>query len=292
MKLRLWLAVAAVLTVLSVSAARRALVVGVSDYPRHRSVPAMSWSPVHGAEDAAMMDNALRDRGFAVTILTDKRATAAGIRSALRALLTSAKRGDVVVFHFSGHGQPVEDADGDEADGWDEALVAYDAWRMYRRGVYHGENHILDDELNTFFTALRRKVGPRGMVYAFIDACHSGGASRGDEVEEDAPARGAESGLSASGRRYVPRIDRRGNIRIPAVKGGSPICVIEACRAYQTNSEIKVGGRWHGPLTYYITRCLPRPYPTADLRWTDSLRRLMEGDPRLLRQNPVIEFSR
>lgn len=64
MKLRLWLAVAAVLTVLSVSAARRALVVGVSDYPRHRSVPAMSWSPVHGAEDAAMMDKALRDRGL------------------------------------------------------------------------------------------------------------------------------------------------------------------------------------------------------------------------------------
>lgn len=289
----MWLVLAAVvLAVVSAAAGRRALVVGISNYPSHPSVRALSWPKIHGAEDASLMAATLKQRGFAVTTLTDSRATAKGIRSAFRSFLASVKPGDVVVFHFSGHGQPVEDRDGDEADGWDEALVAYDAWREYRKGVYHGDNHILDDELNVFFTALRRKAGPRGMVYAFIDACHSGGASRGDELDEGAALRGSSAGLSASGKRYIPRIDRRGNIRLAAVSGGSGICVVEACRAYQTNSEIKADGRWHGPLSYYISRLMPRPLPAADISWTERVRREMERDPRLLRQNPVIEFCR
>lgn len=56
------------------------------------------------------------------------------------------KNGDIIYIHFSCHGQPVEDIDGDEDDDWDEAIVACDAKKEYLKGVYTGESHIIDDE--------------------------------------------------------------------------------------------------------------------------------------------------
>ena len=89
----------------------------------------------------------------------------------------------MVVIHFSGHGQPFEDLSGDEADGWDEAIVPYDAKKCYSR-TYTGQCHIIDDELERYINSLRTTVGPRGFVYVVLDACHMGGASR-DESETD-----------------------------------------------------------------------------------------------------------
>ena len=49
------------------------------------------------------------------------------------------KSGDIVYLHFSCHGQPVEDLDGDEKDGWDESIVPYDAWKKPISGIYDGK---------------------------------------------------------------------------------------------------------------------------------------------------------
>ena len=42
-------------------------------------------------------------------------------------LIPSLKKGDVVMFHFSGHGYQIPDNNKDELDGLDEALVPIDA---------------------------------------------------------------------------------------------------------------------------------------------------------------------
>ncbi len=253
----------------------------------------MNWSPVHGANDVGDLAALLKKKGVRVMTLTESSATAEGIRSALRKLVAECGAGDIVYVHFSGHGQAFEDLSGDEADGWDEAIIPYDAAKSFRWGVYEGENHILDDELEKYFDSLRLKVGERGFVYVVIDACHSGGMARGEEIDEDEWFfRGTDACFSPNGRRYVPVMDKRGNIPVERKPGLSGICILEACRAYQTNTEIKENGRFVGPLSHYVGRWLNSHRLDSDPQWTESVRKMMESDPRLIKQNMVIEKTK
>lgn len=164
---------------------KRALLIGISDYPTQKGASDISWSPIHGANDVTLIANTLKKQGFKIVALTNKQASAKQIRHALKNLESTCSPGDLVYIQFSGHGQAYEDYSGDESDGWDEAIVPYDALMQYRQGVYDGGNHIIDDELDSYLSSIRRKVGKTGFVYVVLDACHMGGASRGDEVEED-----------------------------------------------------------------------------------------------------------
>jgi len=276
------------------AAEKRALLIGISDYPRAKGNPELEWNDIHGANDVTAIAATLKKQDFRTTSLTNSKATAANIREALRRLEASAGIGDLIYIHFSGHGQAVEDISGDEADGWDEAIIPYDARIKYLKGVYEGQNHILDDELELYLTAIRGKIGPQGFLYVVLDACHMGGASRGDEEDEDEVfVRGTDRGFSPSGKRYVPKIDRRGNMRVTANGPTlSDICILEACRAYQTNAEINQGGKYYGPLTFYINHCLGLKALTSDTSWVENVRALMNKDKRLIRQNMVIESNR
>jgi len=67
-------------------------------------------------------------RTFAV--VTDFDATKAKIQCGLEDLVAGAVSGDVLYFHFSGHGSNVPDQDGDEADNRDEIFCPTDLdWR-------------------------------------------------------------------------------------------------------------------------------------------------------------------
>eukprot|EP00923_Selenidium_pygospionis_P000172 GHVN01000304.1.p1 GENE.GHVN01000304.1~~GHVN01000304.1.p1 ORF type:complete len:103 (+),score=20.99 GHVN01000304.1:387-695(+) len=48
------------------------------------------------------------------------------ILKSMKWLVADAKAGDSLFFHYSGHGTRVPDLDGDEEDGFDEALVPLD----------------------------------------------------------------------------------------------------------------------------------------------------------------------
>lgn len=269
-------------------AARRALVVGISAYPSWRD-KGMAWHAIHGADDAKAMRALLRRKGFSVAMLTDRQATAAAIRGSLRKLATQTRSGDLVYIHFSCHGQPVEDTDGDETDGWDEAIVPYDAGRRYVKGVYEGRNHIIDDELNRLVSAIRRKAGRCGFVYVVVDACHSGGISKLDA--DTAIVRGTADGFSPHGKLYVPKIDTRLTIPLPSLKDGAGACYIEACRPYQTNIEIRTPQGWRGSLSYYIERVLAHERLGNDTSWTGRVGVKMRQDQRLSKQNMVTEKS-
>lgn len=166
------LALAASAAALPAQAAGKALIIGVDKY-RH-------VKPLIGSGDdaRAMRDFAIQRWGFApadVLTLTDGEATQAAILGALdRWLVDGTKRGDTVLFYFSGHGYFVPDRDGDEkardpADGWDEVLVAVDG-RANRDGY---EGMVLDDEI----AARLKKLKDRRVVMLF-DTCHSGTMTR------------------------------------------------------------------------------------------------------------------
>ena len=271
---------------------KRALLIGIASYPTYK-IEKLGWNEIHGDNDVKLISRTLKNQGFNVNTLINKQATAKGIRKALSDMVSRTKHGDIVYIHFSGHGQPYEDLNGDEEDGWDEAIIPYDAGARYVANVYEGNNHIVDDELNGYINQIRKRAGINGFVYVVIDACHAGGSSRGDEYDEDEEifTRGTCVGFSEANKRYAPRIDKRPVIRVPQQDGVAGTCYIEACRSYQSNCEIKVGNQYYGPLSYYINEALKTNNLTSNTRWVDDVRKRMQQDKRLLRQNMVIETS-
>ncbi len=271
---------------------KRALVVGISEYPHSDRD---SWGTIHGANDADLITPMLKRQGFTIVKISNKTATAKRIRKELDNLVSSCKSGDQVYLHFSCHGQPYEDLDGDEEDGWDESIIPYDALMVYQKGKYEGTKHIIDDELHCYFQKLRRKVGGKGLVCVVVDACHSGGASRGEDDTEDdgeeAYVRGTKRGFSPQGKDFRPRINAKGNFVIPQEVGLADIVILEACRSYQSNYEIKQSGKYYGPLSYYISQVLSKQPIAHSIGWVLEVKKLMSADRRLTRQNMVYETS-
>src|SRR5690606_35792219 len=113
-----------------------------------------------------LIKNALLNQGFKdenITTLIDAQATKNGIVDAITTLQNKIKKGDIVVFHYSGHGQQIFDDNGDEVDGLDEALVPYDAFVKYTHN-YKGQNHLRDDELGNIIANFRNKLGKQGQL--------------------------------------------------------------------------------------------------------------------------------
>ena len=271
---------------------RRAFLIGISDYQSYSGNTKKGWNNIHGTNDITLLAPTLKKHGFKVGTLTNIHATAKNIRQQLSEFITSCRKGDVVYLHFSCHGQPVEDLDGDEDDGWDEAIIPIDAQKTYVKEIYKGENHITDDELNRFFRKIRTKIGKKGYLTVVIDACHAGTSYRGDENEDSVVTRGTNDGFSERGIKFVPKIDKRSRIHVERSNTMGGICVIEACRSYQTNNEIKYNDKYYGPLSYYINKVLQSKKQIVwNSRWFEEVITLMAKDPRLIRQNPVIETS-
>lgn len=275
-------------TQLAMAQNKRALLVGISDYQCIYKYG--GWNNIHGKNDIDMLNTTLRESGVSVSCLYDRGATKAGISKALNVLASQCKVGDIVYLHFSTHGQPFEDDNGDEDDGWDESIVPVDAPIEYSKGKYEGENHLIDDELHEYCTKIRKAIGTKGMLYVVIDACHAGKASMG--IEEDV-IRGTKAGFTRSGKYYRPQKIEKGNYyNIPSSPTLGKVVFIEACRSYQVNKEIVENGKYYGALSYYINQVLSKQELTNDSKWVGKVRDMMSKDHRLTNQNMVIEYSK
>lgn len=253
-------------TVILAAQERRALLIGIGEYPAESE-----WTLVHGDNDVRIIREFLLGlglRGECIETITNEKATKKGILSALERLTKIAGKGDAVYIHFSGHGQQVTDLDGDEEDGFDEAWVPYDAWKKYVAGVYEGENHIIDDEINVCLKKLRAKVGAKGRITLVSDACHSGSGSRG--LEDDEYFRGTDEKFILPSR--VARKSGRSNT--------IEWLFIGACKSYQTNYELKApDGKFYGCLSYVIASSevdlSAVPYSDVLTQWAEALERIV-----------------
>ena len=269
---------------------KRALLVGISDYGNTKEDP-NKWANISGANDVALLSPLFNEQGFKVMSLVDAQATHTGITAALKKLAKDSKKGDVVYIHFSMHGQPFEDLNGDEKDGWDEALIPVDAQMTYSEGVYDGKNHLLDDELEVYFNDIRSKIGSDGQLYVILDACHSGTASRGD----DDHIRGTREGFTRSGKSYTPDRTQETNdyFAVATAEGQSPVTFLEACRSYQVNKEVRdvETNTWYGSLSYYITQAMKEHQIGSSDAWIEAVKTGMGNNRKLRKQNVVIEKS-
>ncbi|KAJ1296827.1 hypothetical protein BS78_01G332400 [Paspalum vaginatum] len=148
---------------------KRALLVGIS-YAGTR------YELKGAVNDVNCMAYLLRERfGFppdCILVLTQEDKdpsrvpTRQNLLRALRWLVDGTAPGDSLVFHFSGHGVQKLDNDGDEADGYDEALCPVDF-----EDARGGGGVVLDDEINA---AIVRPLGRGVKLHAIVDTCHSG----------------------------------------------------------------------------------------------------------------------
>ena len=277
---------------------RHALLVGLSRYASDSG-----WTNIHGTNDIKLLKQALPS-DTKIEVLTDANATYANITRRLQQITERVKSNDIVYLHFSGHGQPFEDLNGDEEDGWDESFVPYDARQYYEEGIYEGERHLVDDTLNKYLMRIRAKAGSKGMVYVVIDACHSGGEYRNDEeVSADSVyegnfqdiaeyERGVNVGFSKD-KIYAAPKDNRTHYYVDSSEGMSPIVVLEACLPDQKNCEIKRNGIYCGALSYSVATVLRNRTLSRNKEWVREAEKTMrEILPKWNTQKMVVEESK
>lgn len=248
----------------------RALLVGIGDYDTDRT----GWRKIHGDNDVTLLSPLLEKNGFKVRSIINRSATKNNIINSLKGLAAECKPGDFVYFHFSCHGQPVIDCNGDEKRRFDEAIVPYDAPRSEGYSLngttYNGENHIIDDELAPYFQKIRMKLGAKGELFIVFDACYSRGLEKGDcDFPEDFDVdsipefmRGTADFFNPSDKSYLKSITLPENYI-----SGTLMTVVSACRENERNFERKVGEKYYGSLSYCMYMLLRE---SADFKvWRD-----------------------
>lgn len=218
---------------------KRAVLVGINAYP---------GQPLNGCiNDVEDVAQALVDKfGFAhddIRLLTDARATTAGIRERLDWLTKSARAGDTLLFHYSGHGTqfPIRDDAGSVAENHGAICPVDFDWSR--------EKVLLDTDLRELIDKT-----PAGAEFIYVsDSCNSGSLTRG--MRRWRP------------RFYFPPADIAWRIQTAAVKGLVPqtltehdrCALISGCTFEQESADASIDGRYNGALTYYLLRALKAP---------------------------------
>jgi metacaspase-1 len=232
----------------------RALLAGVNKYR-------MEGCDLQGCVNDVtnVRDVLLKHFGFAVgdiRVIVDERATKKAIVDRLGWLVKGARKGDRLLFHFSGHGSQIRDRDGDELkDHLDEILCPHD---MDWDGTF-----VTDDTLSEIFGDL-----PKGInLEVLLDCCHSGTGTRQVFAAEGLPRE-----LSFKPRFIEPPVDilcrleddlpvrrivRPSNpLRGVATEMAEGHVLFSGCRANQTSADAMIGGHYNGAFTYYFCKHL------------------------------------
>lgn len=158
---------------------------------------------------------------FQVRKFTDKQVTKANFLAQVNYALANALAGDVIYIHYSGHGTYVKDRNGDEIDGFDEALYLYDM-------------PLIDDDLNH---ALR--ATPEGVtVVLLLDSCYSGTATR------DVFSKGRFLQFEDPIKKEHIRVKRKFYDYMSWI-------VISGCSENQTSADACIDGRFNGAFSYF-----------------------------------------
>ena len=216
-----------------------ALLIGIDEYEKVNDLDGC-------VNDVENMKALLRDKfGFEesnIKVLVNEQATRKGILDAFQQhLIARAKQGDLVVFHYSGHGSQMKDAGGEEPDQYDETIVPQDSRKP---NVFD----IPDDTINGLLQLLSEKTD--NITFLF-DSCHSGTVARATgkvrtvEKDERPPpppdsialgARGVDEGDEA----FRPR--------------DAKYVLLSGSASNQLSHEYFADGRANGAFTYFFAK--------------------------------------
>lgn len=246
--------------------AKYGLCIGINNYPGTGSDLA---GCVNDAKDWAKV---LKSRGFTVKQLLDRQATGKGMRSAMQAMIGSAKAGDLVVIQYSGHGSFVPDENGDEPDGTDECLCPYD---IEKKGP------ITDDEIFDLYSDHGQGV----KVFMISDSCHSGTVARFAPITtpptmkgKSAPARKVRflpPGAFLS-KRDVAKLGVRRALRPSSPPGRYGGLLLAGCQDTEYSYDAYFEGRPNGAFTFVALRALSKlPAKATYMEWFKAIRKVL-----------------
>lgn len=272
---------------------KRALVVAIGKY----DYALTGWGAINVDNDVVLIRETLLTQNFLpenISILKDAQATHGAITKALDKLSESAAPGDIVVVHFSSHGQQLEDDGDDEMDKLDEAIVPYGA--VYNSNPVefqkYAGGYLRDDEFGEKVTAIRNKLGSRGDLLVLLDACHSGTGTRGPGA---AKVRGSKAPMvsSAFDSKKEGLKDEAGvfkeNKRVKLNADAATYIVLSGAQAQELNWEtIDEKKKPTGSLSYAFSKAL------STLEGSTSYRSLFAAIENIMRekspkQKPVME---
>lgn len=150
-----------------------AVICGVADYLGEQDDLNFAGDDANDMAQVLMLNPAWDPNN--IILLTDEMATRDIIYDAIVMLANEMDSDDTFVFYFAGHGTTGWDLyPYDELDFLDEYLVTYDGIDAWENGyALFLDQCISDDDLSLWMGLL-----PTDHYTVFLDACHSGGASR------------------------------------------------------------------------------------------------------------------
>ncbi|MGB3493716.1 MAG: caspase family protein [Elainellaceae cyanobacterium] len=278
-----------------------ALLVGINNYAPSQ----IGWGALRGCvTDVQMQRQVLVHRfGFNpndIVTVTDEAATRDGIITAFQEhLIAQARAGDVVVFHYSGHGsQVVDSAPYRDETPLNSTFVPIDS--PLPDGYQTAGGNVNDIMGKTLFLLMSQLQTEQ--VTAVLDSCHSGGGKRGAVT-----FRSRDGAGSSDSRLYSSEAERELQQQIQADLGWSDEEVYELRKAgvakgvviasaaeNQLAADAYFNGFYAGAFTYLLTqylwqqtgdRALTRTFVDID-RATRSL-----GTNRNNVQNPEFETN-
>jgi hypothetical protein len=233
------------------TAAKKALLVGVGDYQNMPAVATNSgeYLDLKGPENdvRALKETLISQYGFMesdIKTLLDSQATRANINKAFTDwLVNETQEGDLALFYFSGHGATINDENGDESDGFDEALLPYDI------DLTKGAPMIIDDEFGEWL----RKLDNRKVV-VLMDSCYSGGALRTVgvipvQLESTPTSRAKFLNLSLFGLKKNNAIVNRGVSMDDIPKS---VIFMSAAKEDERAIELPIANTYYGAFTFSI----------------------------------------
>lgn len=224
-----------------------ALLFGINNYPG-------SGNDLNGCiNDVNLVAERLPE--FQIRKFTDSDVTVERFIAEIEYAIANSVENDMICIHYSGHGTYVEDKNGDEVDGYDEALYLYN-------GV------LIDDKMNEMLQKI-----PNGVtVFLLLDSCFSGTATRNPHKIRFMP----------------PKFERKEHLRI---KRGwyedLKWIVLSGCAENQTSADAFINGKYHGAFTYYAMFTLIRTM-TYQV-WFNKIREFLPS--RDFDQAPTLEGS-
>lgn len=280
------------LTVTVVAQDKLALLVAIGQYP-----PASRIRPIAAVADLKFLKATLNSQGFTdknIQTLINAQATKQGIINSLNALARKVKPGDIVLISFGCHGQQIRDQrtielGKDEDDGYDEALIPYDARGTFSPTGYKGEKHLRDDELFPLLTAIRLKTGKNGSLIVLLDACHSGTGTRADDFPgsrgEPVPFPDPENPFDPTA---IPDKDSKESLLDQAGDSLANMVVFSGAGPHQINKQVIAENEELGSLSWAFYAAMKELPPNADYQTLfNRMRALIQS--RIPDQLPMIE---
>lgn len=222
-----------------------ALLVGINNYKYPDRVSPLAGS-INDVEDMRqVLIGKFEFPPENILVLKDAQATHAAIIEAIQThLIAKAHPGDIVVFHYSGHGSEMPDVTHKKISGLDETIVPYDS-RDPAGKVFD----ISGAELHGLLLQLTAKTTN---VTFILDSCHSGTLVRGPRVRwipADTRTPPALPSYAVAMARGLEEAD---------ADSASPtkFAFIAAATSKENAFEHFADGKDHGALTYFLARQL------------------------------------